>query len=289
VFNGAASVVAPCHDDPVTIQPKPGTVIDLPGAANCRDLGGWALTGGGTVRRGIVFRSTELNGLTDAGVDVITSLGIDTVFDLRTQSERSDAPDRLPDAINNVSLDVLADDPTSGAAMTGNMSQLMSDPKALEMQTKATPISQVMTETYRDIVNLASAINSYRSMYTAMAGSDQGPSLFHCTTGKDRTGWGASALLSFLGVAQDDIFEEYLLTNTEILPLTQPIYDTFAKAGGDPDLLKPLLGVDKAYLTAAFEEMSKRFGTIEDYFSKGLGLHDTTLDALRTKLIDTDS
>jgi protein-tyrosine phosphatase len=270
----------------VTVTTTPGSVIDLDGAANCRDLGGWAVTGGGIVRHGLVLRSTELHGLTDAGVAQLAALGLHTVYDLRTTAERDAQPDRLPGGVHDVHLDVLADDPANAAAGAADLPALLADPAALGSLLAGTSFAALFADAYRGVVSLPSAIASYRTMFTGIADAEQRPSLFHCTTGKDRTGWGAAALLTFLGVGHDDVVAEYLLTNSEILPLTQPMYDAFAAAGGDPDLLRPALGVDAAYLDTAFEEMASRFGTIERYFSQGLGLDDATLDSLRSALID---
>lgn len=265
----------------------PGTVIDLDGAANCRDLGGWSVASGGTVRRGQVYRSTELHGLTDAGLAELTKLELHQVYDLRTTAERDAQPDRLPHGVHDTHLDVLADDPSNAAAGAADLSKLLADPAALQQLLAGTSITALFEQAYRGVVSLPSAIASYRAMFTGIADATQRPSLFHCTTGKDRTGWGAASLLSFLGVSHDDVVAEYLLTNTEILPFTQPMYDEFAAAGGDPDLLRPALGVEAEYLHTAFEEMASTFGSIEDYFAKGLGLDDATLDALRDALVDT--
>ncbi len=267
--------------------PTPGSVIDLDGAANCRDLGGWPVGSGGTVRRGQVYRSTDLFGLTDDGLTELAALGLHTIYDLRTTAERSAQPDRLPAGIADVHLDVLADEPGNPAAGAADLQKLLADPATLEQLLGGTSITELFAGAYRGVVSLPSAIASYRAMYAGIADAATRPVLFHCTTGKDRTGWGASALLSFLGVSHDDVVAEYLLTNTEILPFTQPMYDEFQAAGGDPELLRPALGVEVEYLQTAFDEMASRFGTIEDYFSKGLGLDDATLDALRSQLIDT--
>jgi protein-tyrosine phosphatase len=269
-----------------TSTPTPGALIELDGAANCRDLGGWPVAGGGTVRRGLVFRSSELNGLSDRGLSQLESLGLRTVYDLRTTAERNAQPDRLPGGVDDVHLDVLASDPSSAAAGVADLSELLADPKRLEGLLGDMSVTALFERTYRDVVGLPSAISAYRTMYAGIADAAARPVLFHCTTGKDRTGWGAAALLTFLGVSADDVTAEYLLTNDEILALTQPMYDTFAKAGGDPDLLRPALGVDASYLEAAFDEMTTRFGSIEGYFSQGLGLDDATLDALRGALVE---
>ncbi|MCB0977168.1 MAG: tyrosine-protein phosphatase [Acidimicrobiales bacterium] len=266
-------------------DPTPGACIDLPGAANFRDLGGWSVSGGGVTAHGQVYRSTELNGLMPQGLSLLESLGLRTVFDLRTSAERDAQPDRLPAGVTELHLDVLADDQSSVAAGAASLVDVLSDPAKVEAFFASNPVDQLFVQAYRDVVSLPSALRSYRQMFGHITDLQRRPILFHCTTGKDRAGWGSAALLSFLGVSHDDVMAEYLLTNDEILPLTQPMYDAFEAAGGDPSLLRPALGVEPAYLDTAFEEMESRFGSIEGYFERGLGLPDDTLDALRSAMV----
>lgn len=83
-----------------------------------------------------------------------------------------------------------------------------------------------------------------------------------------------------------DVERDYLLTNDELLPALQPVFDQFTARGGDPALIRPLLGVDAAYLTSALDEMHSRFGTIEGYFADGLGIDDSGQAALRTAFLE---
>uniref|UniRef100_UPI0025B8139D tyrosine-protein phosphatase n=1 Tax=Brevibacterium sp. TaxID=1701 RepID=UPI0025B8139D len=108
--------------------------------------------------------------------------------------------------------------------------------------------------------------------------------LFHCTTGKDRTGWAAAAALLLLGVDEEDVFADYLLTNRDLLPAFQGLFEQFTAAGGDPEILKPVLGVDPSYLHAALDEMRRHFGSIHGYFSDGLGLDAQAQGELRAAL-----
>ncbi len=141
---------------------------------------------------------------------------------------------------------------------------------------------------YRDFVTLPSAIASYRTLFTDLAAHDNLPALVHCTTGKDRTGWATASLLLLLGLDEDAVFHEYLLTNEQLVPKLQPMVDKFAANGGDPDLLAPVLGVQTSYLDAAIDEMQKRFGSIDGYFADGLGLDAATIEALRSSYIQAD-
>jgi protein-tyrosine phosphatase len=104
---------------------------------------------------------------------------------------------------------------------------------------------------------------------------------FHCTTGKDRTGWAAAALLTLLGVPKDQVVEDYLRSNDYILPAYQKVIDAFVAGGGDPAIPRAILGVKEEYLDAAFDEMQTKYGTIEGYFSDGLGIDAAQQQALR--------
>jgi protein-tyrosine phosphatase len=82
------------------------------------------------------------------------------------------------------------------------------------------------------------------------------------------------------------VFADYLLTNDQLLPALQPVVDKFKSIGGDPDLLTPVLGVEKPYLEAGLAEMKKHYGTIDGYFSEGLGLDSATIEKLRSTFIE---
>ena len=96
-------------------------------------------------------------------------------------------------------------------------------------------------------------------------------------------------MLMLLGVPDDVVMQEYLLTNDELLPALKPVFDNFESMGGDPELLLPVFGVRKEYLEAALDEMGRRYGTIEGYFTEGLGLDANVLQALRDAFIESDS
>lgn len=111
--------------------------------------------------------------------------------------------------------------------------------------------------------------------------------MFHCTTGKDRTGWAAAALLLLLGVSETDVEYDYELTTaTCCRPALTPVFEHFRSAGGDPHLLEPVLGVAPEYLQASMDEMSQRFGSIEGYFTDGLGIDVAGQRTLQEALTD---
>lgn len=256
----------------------------IPSLANLRDIGGSTSRFGGTVRSGVVFRSTDLSRLTDTDLDTLGALRITAVFDLRTVAERDQRPDRVPHGARHIGLDVLAD--RDSGSIAASLPDLVSDPAAAAEILADGRAEQYLMGSYRDFVTLPSAVASYRRLYSDVAHGDV-PALVHCTAGKDRTGWAAAALLLFSGVGDDAVFSDYLRTNDELLPRFEPMFRRFEKAGGDRAMLVAILGVQRKYLEAAVDEVLTRYGTVEQYFAEGLALDDDTLQALRTRMIDT--
>jgi protein-tyrosine phosphatase len=229
----------------------PGESLGIVSVVNLRDLGGYTTADGATVE-----------------VD----------YDLRTADERDARPDELPPGVEYVVVDVLADSPQAGPAM---LEKLMVDPAAANEEFGGGKVEEGFRQSYREFVTLPSAKTEFSKMFLGMADEEKLPALFHCTTGKDRTGWAAAALLTLLGVPKDQVYEDYLRSNDNILPAYRHAIDPFVEAGGDPEIPAAILGVKREYLDAAFDEMEREYGTIENYFAEGLGIDADGQQALR--------
>ncbi|WP_327680041.1 tyrosine-protein phosphatase [Kitasatospora sp. NBC_00458] len=240
--------------------------LHLASAPNFRDAGGYRTTDGHWVRTGVVYRSGDLSKLTDQDLAKLRRLGIRTVFDLRTPAEQKSAPDRVPAGATAVSANVL------GVADTG----------AFNVTTPQAAV-QVMVDAERTMVSADSARTAYRSVLNSLVERDDENVLFHCTAGKDRTGWASAALLTALGVPRETVEADYLASNTyraaeiaatlaQLPPAYQAVY-------------KPLLDVRPEYLNAGFDEVGKRFGSFDGYLRSGLGLDQRDLRDLRSQLL----
>jgi protein-tyrosine phosphatase len=262
---------------------RAGVKIDIPSLPNLRDIGGYAVAGGGRVKMGQLYRSVDLSRLHGDDVAALAGLGIRTVFDLRTQEERSAQPDVLPPGAKAIVCDVLAGDKQAAPAQ---LFDSLVDPAATEKLLGGGKAAELFEEGYRLIVGLPSALAAYRAFFEAIAQDARRPALFHCTTGKDRTGWAAAMTLLLLGVSEDDVFHDYMLTNRDLLPALKPLYDKFEAAGGDPHLLDPVMGVERVYLQTALDALRAQYGSVEGYFTDGLGIDAAGQDALRRALIE---
>ncbi|SDZ55775.1 protein-tyrosine phosphatase [Herbiconiux ginsengi] len=249
-----------------------------------RDLGGIPVVGG-IVRPRLVYRSASLAKLDGPDEAAFARLGITTVYDLRTAAERDGAMDHLPEGTRTVWLDVVADEPDNIAA---NIPTLLADPAALEHTLGEGRADKYLADANRALVSKPSARIAYRRFYLDLIDEQRtGAALFHCTTGKDRTGWAAASLLLLLGASQNDVRSDYLQTNTDLAPALQPILDALTAQGVNIALLQPILGVQDSYLDAALNEVHSRYGTINDYARAGLGLTNQQIDALRNRFVST--
>ncbi len=259
-------------------EPKPGYSLGIASIPNLRDMGGYKTTNGATVTGGLVYRANQLNNISASDMLLLSKLNLKNVFDLRTAAEKNPMPDELPVGVNNIWLDVLADVPASGPA---NLTALLSDPKNANTELGDGKVEALFKQAYRHCISLPSAQTAYRKLFLALGDKNQLPALFHCATGKDRTGWAAAALLSLLGVPREVIMEDYMRSNDYILPMYDTLIHKFVAAGGSPSIPKAIFGVKEEYLNAAFDEVQTKYGSIEKYFSEALGITVAQQNAMR--------
>jgi protein-tyrosine phosphatase len=255
-----------------------GQSLGIKTIPNLRDLGGYQTGDGATIAAGLIYRSNQLSGIRPDDMQMLARLKLKNAYDLRTKAERDKRPEELPPGVNYVVVDVLADSPQAGPAQ---LEKLMADPKVANAELGGGKVEAGFKASYREFVSLPSAQREFRNMFLAFGDKEKLPALFHCTTGKDRTGWAAAAFLTRMGVPKDTVYEDYLRSNDNILRAYKKVIDGFVAAGGDAEIPKAILGVKKEYLDAVFDEMQTKYGSIENYFADGLGIDAVQQQALR--------
>lgn len=264
---GSAAASAMSH---AATKPTPRlTSVD-----NFRDLAGtndgvaYLTITGQKLRRGVFYRS---NVLAPSAPDLATlnTMGIKTVYDLRTTSESQQTPDTLPSGATLVSVNIFGTD--SAAAPP--------DPSSFDA-------AAWMEQIEREFVTDAGIRSRFGELFMDMA---NGPNaqLFHCTSGKDRTGWTAAVLLSLVGVPPKTVMEDYLLTNVYTAASMKSQYDSIVATYGKTyaDAFLPMLGVQPSFLLAGFDQVAKSYGSMDNYITNGLGLSTRTQAQLKAKLL----
>jgi protein-tyrosine phosphatase len=263
----------------------PGTSLGIASVPNLRDAGGYMTADGSMVRRGVAYRANQLNPISPADLKKIAALGLKNDFDLRTAEERESKPDILPPGVKDVWLNVLADAKGMNVA---EVEQVLKDPKTANALLGNGKAAAEFAKTYREFITLPSANAAFRQLFLAMGEKNELPALYHCTTGKDRTGWASAVLLTLLGVPEDKVYEDYLRSNEYILPAYKAYIDRFVAAGGDRSIPLDILGVKAEYLRASFDQVKTQYGSIENYFDKGLGIDRAHQQKLRDQFLQSN-
>jgi protein-tyrosine phosphatase len=203
----------------------------LAGIDNFRDIAGttsaYSTSHEGVMRTGVFYRTNALTP-TAADLAVLNDLGISDVYDLRTASEIAATPDTLPAGARYTNIDIIGST-TSGSNITDISF------------TSAAQARAMMQETNRAFVSDAGMRGQFSVLFNELASAD-GAALFHCTAGKDRTGWTAAVLLSIAGVDDATIMNNYLATNDYTAARVAATLATMPASMAE--VYAPLLGVE---------------------------------------------
>ena len=247
----------------------PDRHVNLIGASNFRDLGGYETEDGMQLKRGLIYRSDNLSHLSEEDIKKINQIGIKTVCDFRSNTEL----DEFPSPFSEKTLPALKHIPikTLGTKDLRDLSirdDVTSEEMAKEMQHHYVLYVHQHKKKYRDFINLVAF--------------GEIPLVFHCFAGKDRTGFGALLVLGLLGVKKEIIIEDYLLTNKFFKGpiVTEEWRDTASEK------LKPLFEARVDYINAAFKEIYSTHETIEDFVIEELKLNSDTIDILKSRILE---
>lgn len=223
--------------------------LKLSGASNFRDLGGYIGHDGRPVRWRRIFRSDHLAALTPEDTAVLAGLQLSRAVDFRGAAERAALAYTLPD----VAYHALSIEPT--------VVQRAKDMALAGQQLSPEVAVQLMQDTYRAFVN--DNTEQFATLFAHLL-EDDAPLVFHCTAGKDRTGFAAALILLALGVPRDVVMQDYLLTNSLYL---RPAW----VAGQTPEaVLNVLWRVQEDFLEAALQAVDRDQGGMQRYLGERL-------------------
>ncbi len=253
-------------------------ILPFEGIHNFRDYGGYRADGG-TLRRGQFWRSAHHKVATDPDLSGVTDLGLSAIIDLRGDGERAAHPCRRAPGF---SVPVLWNEgETAGLAphieaAGGGLSS-------------SEDVHRRMLETYADMPFRPALLGAMRLYFRALADSEAG-TLVHCVAGKDRTGLAVALFHTLMGVHDDDILEDYLLTNSagrvdaRIAEGAQMLRAAYGAKMTD-DAIRALMSVHPSYLERAFTEIMARHGSLEAYARDMLGVDEAMVERIRARAL----
>lgn len=255
-------------------------LLSIDGTRNTRDLGGYETSDGRTVKWGMIYRSDNLGHLTKTGQAEISALNLVAITDLRSSPEREQEPDKIPVTIPLITYSVLPinDQPV--------------DIKKLSREIAKGEIDEAeimeLLDHRRFITNPAHR-KSWGDWVRGLAEDGATPHLFHCTSGKDRAGFGAAITLLTLGVPKETVMDDFLLSNmvyADYIDENTKKIKRFVKDEKAIATIRKVMGVSEETMVATFAEMETQYGSVDGFIKDGLGIDDETRARLQAKFLE---
>ena len=245
---------------------------------NVRDYGGYATASGAPIRRCKLFRSGHHNRATDQDLKRFDALGVGTIVDLRRASERAEQPSRRAPGFG-------------GLVIESGDGEIVEAPHVRFLRnTDLTEdaVRDFMAQTYRTMPFDSRHIEMFRRYFEALQ-SGEGAVVIHCAAGKDRTGLLAALTHHALGVSRDDLMDDYLATNQAVRlqerapEIRRRIQELYGRPASDEAVIA-FLGVEPAFIEAAFASIEARHGSLDGYLADVLGVDSAARERLAARL-----
>ncbi len=259
-------------------------LIPIAGIKNLRDMGGYTSHSGATLKWGKLFRSGRPSELTAETHADMAALNIGTVIDFRSEKEKNNSP-----IVWNQHWQPNYKEVPIGGNAAAWVKELFEKLSTSPFPAKELNDQFILAFQTIPIEN----ISGLKALFDILIDDvqDNQAALFHCTAGKDRTGIAGALIMKALGMHKDDIMADFLMTN-EAIDLTASSIElaewASEKAGRaiDPAAVLPLVGVEESFLTAAYNIIDEKFGSMDQYLEKAMGLSPDRLDRLQELLIE---
>ncbi len=238
--------------------------LAVEGVHNIRDLGGYRTEDGKETVWRRVLRGDGLHRLGPEGAAALRAEGLSAVVDLRSAAELAEGPNPFAATEGVAYHHMPVFDDLAPAIRRGGATE------------------NPLLDFYQ--AALTGRGDALREILATIAAAPEGPAIFHCTAGKDRTGLVAALILGAVGVAREEIVADYALTAPLIAPLRIALLERTRAEGGDVEVHARFLACDAETMEAALDHLARRHGSIEGYL-RDIGLDPAELDALRERLL----
>ncbi|MFD0898686.1 tyrosine-protein phosphatase [Loigolactobacillus binensis] len=252
--------------------------LPITSGSNFRELGGYQNKAGQHIKYHKVLRSGMLATLNQADLTYLDQYGMRIDVDLRSADEVQKSPDKLPTNTVYKYLPVFDYDQTQNSETLHQLeAEYQGDPQRGH---------QRMLKVYHNLIADQHAKQIYHQFFEILLANtnDGEATLFHCAAGKDRTGMAAVFFMTALGIDQQTIKTDYLLTNTIAAPhINARLAELKANQASANTIanIRSLLSVHAEYLATALQQIKAEAGDLNNYLHEGLKLSDHDLKELR--------
>lgn len=263
--------------------------IPLNSIRNSRELGGYITADGKTVKKGVLLRTASLNGISEEDLRTLTEVyRIQHIIDFRMPMELTGA--KYPEISGAEYHHIEVIDPSfmEGADVSGfDISKI----DLIELITLAQQAGMLDENMYVLFLKTQTGKDAYSEFFRILLNADpERAVLWHCTSGKDRTGIAAMLLLSALGADEELIINDYLLTNVYNAQRIEGTRQYLkAKGHNDETIGKAILAfdaVDERFMRNAVEYLKKEYGSVIGFIRDGLNISQAEIERLKGKYLE---
>ncbi|XNN70854.1 tyrosine-protein phosphatase [Bacillus pumilus] len=245
--------------------------------ANFREVGGLHTTDEMVIREGMIYRSADLSRLTKQDIETFSTLGVQTVCDLRTASERKSHPPKIKEHDKIVHIPMHPDSKMPSKWILFRM---------LVAEGKSFTFTSIMKDLYQSM--LTERKEEIRQLFSLLSDKSNYPLMLHCTSGKDRTGFLSALIQLAAGVPVSAVLSEYMRSNEGVKMLVrrqQRFVRMMSLYRVSKQQIQPLLGVQQDYLEDVLNEMMETYGSVERYLIEACDIPEAQLKEMKNILL----
>ena len=268
--------------------------IPVNGIINARDLGGYIMQDGRRLRDGMLIRSAHLADASDEDLQYLSSIPISKVIDFRKDIEMNGKTDRMVPGAEYIRLEIDASGKIVSQAtedekrlFTGNK---QFDVKKFMVMAAFNPMAQrIAQQMYPNLTNDPECRKQFKQFFRLILDTANGAILYHCTQGKDRTGFASALILAALGADRDTIVADFDATNRVYEEDVRQCCQNVRLMGGKENeiaTVKSFLGANTDNFIKALESIDREFSSMEAYLKGPIGLTDQDILTLRERYLE---
>ncbi len=268
--------------------------IPVNGIINARDLGGYIMQDGRRLRDGMLIRSAHLADASDEDLQYLSSIPISKVIDFRKDIEMNGKTDRMVPGAEYIRLEIDASGKIVSQAtedekrlFTGNK---QFDVKKFMVMAAFNPMAQrIAQQMYPNLTNDPECRKQFKQFFRLILDTANGAILYHCTQGKDRTGFASALILAALGADRDTIVADFDATNRVYEEDVRQCCQNVLLMGGKENeiaTVKSFLGANTDNFIKALDSINREFGSMEAYLKGPIGLTDQDILSLRERYLE---
>lgn len=262
--------------------------LPIQGMTNLRDCGGYIGKGGKRLKWGMLYRSNHLHSINNDSINYMRKLGIKTIVDLRSFNEIIKSPNKYIGEIITLHVDPSAHTAELAAQFAATPDNENKDLiKYVTSQIESSKINgsgEQVFEQYRNFVTGEKAKKSFSKMLCLLLNPENSPCLLHCRGGKDRTGYAILLIMVILGISEEDIIADYMVTYQNRLERNEYKMAQYRELTNDENVLGYLLSLIDTrieFISEAFKAMKSISGSAENYIRQELGFTENDFIAMR--------